>query len=280
MNARRSLPPALVAGAAICALVTALALVSLVWTPYPAEAMGVASRLAAPSPAHPFGSDPYGRDVLSMVIAGARSALAVALAACAIGIGVGAPMGLLAAAPQSGRWGGLIGEAVMRTSDMIFAFPALLIAVLLSAVLGPGAINAVIAIGVFNAPVFAKVARGAALSLWAQDYVLAARLVGKNRWRISLEHIAPNLLNGLIVQAAIQLSLAVVADAGLSYVGLGVQPPQPSWGRMLADAQTLYAAAPWLALFPGGAIVLTVLGFSLLGDGLRERLDPRRGGGG
>jgi len=270
VRARAPLPPALVAGAAICALVAALALISLVWTPYPAQAMGVAGQLAAPTPSHPFGSDPFGRDVLSMVIGGTRNALAVALAACAIGVGVGAPLGLLAAAR-----GGMVGEAVMRASDMVFAFPALLIAVLLSAVLGPGASNAVIAIGVFNVPVFAKVARGAALTLWAQDYVLAARLAGKSRWRISLEHIAPNLMNGLVIQGAIQLSLAVVADAGLSYVGLGVQPPAPSWGRMLADAQTLYAAAPWLALFPGGAIVLTVLGFSLLGDGLRERLDPR-----
>jgi peptide/nickel transport system permease protein len=270
MSARRSPPPSLIVGAVLSALVAGLAVVSLVWTPYPAEAMGVAAPMAAPSPAHPFGADAYGRDVLSMVIAGSRSALAVALAASAIGVGVGAPLGLLAAAR-----GGLVGEAVMRASDMIFAFPALLIAVLLSAALGPGAINAVIAIGLFNAPVFAKVARGAALSLWDQDYVLAARLAGKGRWRISLEHIAPNLMGGLIVQGAIQLSLAVVADAGLSYVGLGVQPPAPSWGRMLADAQTLYGAAPWLALFPGGAIMITVLGFSLLGDGLRQRLDPR-----
>jgi peptide/nickel transport system permease protein len=270
MRTPRTLPPALIVGAAISVLVAALALISLAWTPYPPEAMGVAARIAAPSPAHLFGADPYGRDVLSMVIAGSRTALAVSLAASAIGIGVGAPLGLLAAAR-----GGLVGEAVMRASDMIFAFPALLIAVLLSAALGPGAINAVIAIGLFNVPVFAKVTRGAALSLWAQDYVLAARLAGKGRWRISLEHIAPNLLNGLVIQGAIQLSLAVVADAGLSYVGLGVQPPAPSWGRMLADAQTLYGSAPWLALFPGGAIVVTVLGFSLLGDGLRERFDPR-----
>jgi peptide/nickel transport system permease protein len=266
----RALPTALIAGAGICLLVAALALISLVWTPYPAEAMGVAGRLAAPSLAHPFGSDAYGRDVLSMVIGGAREALAVAVAACALGLGLGAPLGLLAAAR-----GGLVSEAVMRGGDLVFAFPALLIAILLSAILGPGAINAVIAIGVFNAPVFAKVTRGAALTLWAQDYVLAARLAGQGRWRITLDHIAPNLLNGLVIQTAIQLSLAVVADAGLSYVGLGVQPPAPSWGRMLAEAQTLYAAAPWLALFPGAAIVVTVLGFSWLGDGLRAGLDPR-----
>ncbi|HEY2658913.1 MAG TPA: ABC transporter permease [Caulobacteraceae bacterium] len=270
MSSQGRTSSALIIGAALSALVVAIALTSLVWTPYDPRDMAAAARLAAPSLAHPFGADAYGRDVLSMVLAGSRTALAVAVTASAIGLGIGAPLGLLAAAR-----GGWVDEAVMRLNDLVFAFPALLIAVLLAAAFGPGAVNAVIAIGIFNVPVFARVARGAALSLWAQDYVLAARLAGKASLRISAEHIAPNLLSGLIVQAAIQLSLAVVADAGLSYVGLGVQPPEPSWGRMLAEAQTLFATAPWLALFPGAAIVLTVLGFSLLGDGLRARLDPR-----
>ena len=260
-------------GAVLCGLTAATALISLVWTPYDPLAMSTAARLAEPSLAHPFGADAYGRDVLSMVLVGSRAALAVALSACALGLGLGAPLGLLAAAR-----GGWIDEAAMRLNDLIFAFPALLIAVLLSALLGPGAVNAVIAIGIFSTPVFARVTRGAALSLWTRDYVLAARLAGKGAGRISAEHIAPNLMGGLIVQAVIQLSLAVVADAGLSYVGLGTQPPQPSWGRMLADAQTLFIDAPWLALYPGAAIVLTVLGFSLLGEGLRARLDPRTGG--
>ncbi|MDR3508532.1 MAG: ABC transporter permease [Caulobacteraceae bacterium] len=264
----------MIAGAVLVGAVVVMAALSLVWTPYDPGMMGAAARLAAPSPAHPFGADAYGRDLLSMIMAGSRSALAVALAACALGLGVGAPLGLLAAAR-----GGWVDELVMRGGDLVFAFPALLIAVLLAAALGPGALNAVLAIGVFNAPVFARVTRGAALSLWSQDYILAARLAGKGALRISAEHIAPNLLSGLIVQGAIQLSLAVVADAGLSYVGLGVQPPEPSWGRMLGEAQTLFVQAPWLALFPGCAIVLTVLGFSLLGEGLRARLDPRASGG-
>ena len=167
----------------------------------------------------------------------------------------------------------------MRVNDLIFAFPALLVAVMITAVSGPGAINAIIAIGIFNIPVFARVSRGAALSLWAQDYVLAARTAGKSRTLISVQHILPNLLSLLMVQAAIQFALGIVAEAGLSYVGLGAQPPMPSWGRMLSEAQTMIGFAPWLAIFPGLAIVTVVLGLSLTGDSLGERLDPRLRGG-
>ena len=257
-------------GACLTTLMAGVALTSLIWTPFSPTLMQSAPSLAPPSLLHPFGADPYGRDVLSMVMAGSRTALVVALAAGAIGVGVGTPVGLLAAA-----WGGWAEQVVMRTTDVIFAFPALLIAVLLTAVLGPGAFNAALAIGVFNIPVFARVTRAAALQQWTRDYILAAQMAGKGRWSISLEHIMPNLAGPLLVQGAIQLSLAVVADAGLAYVGLGAQPPQPSWGRMLAESQTLVDEAPWLALVPGGAIVLTVLGLTLLGEGLRVRLDPR-----
>jgi peptide/nickel transport system permease protein len=163
----------------------------------------------------------------------------------------------------------------MRTNDVIFAFPSLLMAVMITAAWGVGVINAVIAIGIFNIPVFARVTRGAAQSLWTRDYILAARVAGKGPLLISLQHVLPNLGGLLVVQAAIQFAMAVVAEAGLSYVGLGVQPPVPSWGRMLAEAQTMIGFAPWLAVFPGLAIMLLVLGFGLAGDGLNDRLDPR-----
>lgn len=268
---RRPLPFALVAGAALTAAFVGMALLSFAWTPHDPTAQDIAARLRPPSPAHPFGTDHFGRDVLSMVMVGARASLSVALASTAIGLGLGAPLGLLAAATR----GGVVDEALMRLNDLIFAFPALVLAILLAAVFGPGATGAVVAIGLFNIPVFARVARGAALSLWTRDYVLAARTAGKGGLAISTQHIAPNLANLLIVQVAIQVSLGVAAEAGLSYVGLGTQPPLPSWGRMLNDAQTLVGLAPWLAIFPGLAVALTVLGLNLLGDGLRDLIDPR-----
>jgi len=205
-----------------------------------------------------------------MIMVGARNSLTVALIAVGIGAGIGVPLGLLAAARK-----GLVGESVMRANDLIFAFPSLLMAVMITAVYGPGAINAIIAIGIFNIPVFARVARGAALSLWAREYILAARVAGKTSLLISVQHILPNLMGLLIVQAAIQFALGVVAEAGLSYVGLGVQPPMPSWGRMLSEAQTMIGFAPWLAIFPGLAIMTLVFGFGLIGDGLSDHLDPR-----
>ena len=188
---------------------------------------------------------------------------------------IGAALAAVFVLAAAARRGGLLDEMIMRGNDLIFAFPSLLIAILITAVFGPSALNAIIAIGIFNIPVFARVARGAALSLWTREFILAARVAGKGRARISVEHILPNIANLLIVQGTIQFSLGILAEAGLSYVGLGAQPPTPSWGRMLAEAQTMIALAPHLALVPGLSIVLMVLGLNLMGDGLRDVLDPK-----
>ena len=258
------------AGALITALVVAVALVSFVWTPYDVTKLVIADRLQAPSGAHWFGTDHFGRDILSMIMVGSRNSIAVALIAVGIGIAIGVPLGTLAAAKR-----GVLDEVLMRASDIVFAFPALLSAVMITAIFGPGAINAVIAIGIFNIPVFARVARGGALALWPREFVLAARASGKRAGLITVQHILPNIANLLVVQGTIQFSLGILAEAGLSYVGLGTQPPEPSWGRMLFEAQTMMAIAPHMAIVPGVAIIVTVLGLTLLGDGLRDVLDPR-----
>ncbi|MCU9847449.1 ABC transporter permease [Defluviimonas sp. WL0024] len=261
----------LLLGLALSLAALLAAVVSLVWTPYDITAMAIAERLQPPSPAHWLGTDHFGRDIGAMLMAGAQTSIAVALVAVGIGMGAGVPLGLIAAANR----GSLIDEAVMRLNDLVFAFPSLVIAILITAVFGPSALNAILAIGIFNVPVFARVTRGAALSLWTLDFIRAAEVAGKGPARISVEHILPNLANLLIVQGTIQFSLGILAEAGLSYVGLGAQPPTASWGRMLAEAQTMVTLAPHVAIFPGLAIVLTVLGLNLLGDGLRDHLDPR-----
>lgn len=258
-------------GFALSVLFIGAVLVSYVWTPHDVEALAIGEKLRAASAAHPFGTDHLGRDVFSMIMVGARTSIAVAVVAVGIGMILGAPLGLAAAA----RHGGLMDEVIMRGNDLVFAFPAIVIAILITAVFGPSAVNAIIAIGIFNIPVFARLARGSALALWSREFVMAARVAGKTRARISAEHILPNILNLLIVQGTIQFSLGILAEAALSYVGLGAQPPTPSWGRMLAESQTLIYSNPMLAVYPGMAIVLTVLGLNLMGDGLRDVLDPR-----
>jgi peptide/nickel transport system permease protein len=264
-------PVSLVAGAALTAVFALAALVSLAWTPADVTALAVADRLRPPGEGSLLGTDHLGRDMTSMLMAGARTSIAVALVAVGIGMGLGVPLGLLAAACR----GGVADEILMRGNDLIFAFPALVIAILITAVFGPSAVNAILAIGIFNIPVFARVARGAALTVWSAEFILAARCAGKGAARISVEHILPNIANLLVVQGTIQFSLGILAEAGLSYVGLGAQPPTPSWGRMLAEAQTFFYSAPHVAILPGLAIVLTVLGLNLMGDGLRDLLDPR-----
>ena len=261
----------MILGGGLSALMIAGALLSLVWTPYDVALLDIPNKLHTPDAQNLLGTDHFGRDVLSMLMVGARTSIAVALVAVGIGIAVGVPLGLAAAANR----GSLIDEVIMRGNDLIFAFPSLVIAILITAVFGPSAINAILAIGIFNIPVFARLSRGAALSLWQREFILAARTAGKTATRISVEHILPNIANLLIVQGTIQFSLGILAEAGLSYVGLGAQPPVASWGRMLADSQTMISFAPHLALFPGLAILLTVLGLNLLGDGLRDILDPK-----
>jgi len=258
-------------GGFLSALFAGAAVLSFLWIPYDIEVLNIAAKLQTPSGAHPLGTDQYGRDILSMIMVGARTSIAVAVVAVGIGMVFGVPLGLWAAA-RRGSWA---DEIISRGNDLIFAFPSLLIAIMITAVFGAGAVNAIIAIGIFNVPVFARLTRGAAMSQWTRDYVLAARVAGKGAVRISAEHILPNLTNLLIVQGTIQFSLGILAEAGLSYVGLGAQPPVPSWGRMLADSQTMIYVAPHLAIFPGMAILLTVLGLNLMGDGLRDWLDPR-----
>lgn len=265
------IPKTLIFGGAMFALFLGAALVSFLWTPYDVETLTITAKLKTPNAQFWFGTDHFGRDIFSMLMVGARTSIAVAVVAVGIGVALGVPLGLAAAATR----GGWLDEFIMRGNDLIFAFPSLVIAILITAVFGPSALNAIIAIGIFNIPVFARVSRGGALSLWTLDYILAARVAGKGRLRISIEHILPNIANLLIVQGTIQFSLGILAEAALSYVGLGAQPPTPSWGRMLADSQTMISFAPHLALFPGFAIVLTVLGLNLMGDGLRDILDPR-----
>jgi len=247
-----------------------IALLSYFWVPHPIDNIDIKNRLLAPSLTFLFGTDHFGRDIFSMLIMGTRNSVIVAFVAIGIGIGLGVPLGLTAASTK-----GWIDELIMRFNDFTFAFPSLISAIMITAILGPGAVNSIIAIGIFNIPVFARVARGAALSIWKKEFILAAQGAGKNKFRISVEHVLPNIFSILIVQATIQFALGILAEAGLSYLGLGTQPPAASWGKMLNEAQTFLHFAPQLAIYPGVAIALTVLGLNLFGDGLRDVLDPK-----
>jgi peptide/nickel transport system permease protein len=259
-----------VVGASLVALLLTLALFSFVWTPYSPTELDIPHKLQPPSPAHWLGTDSLGRDIVSLLIVGSRVSIAVGLIAVGIGIVLGVALGLLAAVK-----GGWTEEAVMRLADFTFAFPALLSAIMLTAIYGPGLVTAIVAIGIFNVPVFARITRAGALVVRSREFVLAARALGKSEWQITMQHVLPNIAAILIVQATIQFALAVLAEAGLSYLGLGTQPPTPSWGRMLNEAQAQLFQAPQLAIYPGVAIALTVLGLNLMGDGLRDMFDPR-----
>ena len=263
--------PNFLIGGVITLVFVLAALLSFVWTPYDYLLQNIPNKLKPPSAEHWLGTDHFGRDILSMIMVGARTSIAVAFIAVTVAMVIGVPIGLWAAAKR----GTLLDDVLMRANALVFAFPALLIAILITAVFGPGAINAIIAVGLYNMPVFARLARAGALSLWQREFIMAARVSGKGAARISFEHILPNILNTLVVQATIQFALSILAEAALAYVGLGVQPPTPSWGKMLADSQTMISLAPHVALVPGLTIVLMVLGVNLLGDGLRDIFDPR-----
>jgi peptide/nickel transport system permease protein len=259
-----------VAGGVLTMVMVSAALLSLVWTPWSAYELDMTHKLNPPSALHWLGTDMLGRDIVSLLLVGARSSIMVGVIAVGIGLVFGVSLGLVAAARR-----GWAEEAIMRLSDFTFAFPALLSAIMLAAVAGPGMLTSIAAIGIFQIPVFVRISRGSANAIWAREFVLAARASGKGKFRITLEHVLPNILSILIVQATIQFALAILAEAALSYLGLGTQPPQPSWGRMLNDAQSLLFQSPMLAVYPGLAIATAVLGLNLLGDGLRDLFDPR-----
>ncbi len=262
--------PSFAIGLVLTTLLVAVAVLSLVWTPHSPYEIDMALRLRAPDASHWLGTDPYGRDIASLLLVGARASIVVGVIAVGIGLVIGVGLGLLAAARR-----GWVEEALMRVCDFGFAFPAILSAIMLTAVFGPGMVNAIIAIGIYNIPTFARITRASANAVWAREYILAARASGQSTWAITWEHVLPNIASVLVVQATIRFAIAILAEAALSYLGLGTQPPQPSWGRMLSEAQTLLFQAPMLAVYPGVAIALAVLGLNLLGDGLRDLSDPK-----
>jgi peptide/nickel transport system permease protein len=269
VSRRRS--PTLVAGGILVALVVGAALVSTVWTPYDAEHVQVADRLRRPDASNLLGTDQLGRDELSRLMVGARTTLIVGIVTVVIALCLGVPLGAIAALR-----GGAVEEASMRLSDLLLAFPALLLALLFAAVFQASTITAMAAIGIALVPVFARVVRGAALQVLHLDYVTVAHTYGSTDRAILREHVLPNIAPVLIVQTTVAFGIAILAEAALSYLGLGTPPPTPSWGRMLSEAQSYLGQAPLLALWPGLAIALAVLGFNLLGDGLRDVLDPRQ----
>jgi peptide/nickel transport system permease protein len=259
-----------VAALVVIALIVFVAILAPLITPYdPAQQSWSAVR-KPPSAAHWLGTDEVGRDILARIIYGARASLSAGVISVLIAIAIGVPLGLIA-----GYWGGLTDGVISRFTDAMLACPFLILAIALAAFLGPSLGNAMIAIGISAMPIFVRLTRGQVLSAKAEDYVEAARAVGNPHWRIAFRHVLPNVLPQLLVQATLTIATAIIAEASLSFLGLGQQPPAPSWGSMLNAAQRFLTTAPWMAVWPGVAIFATVLSFNLLGDGLRDALDPR-----
>ncbi len=257
-------------GLAITALLLLTAAVSLVYTPRDPLEMSMEARLEGPSESHPLGTDQFGRDLLSRIMVGSETSILVGVIAVGIGMGLGVFLGML-----SGYFGGWLDETFMRLMDAVQGFPAILSALLITAVSKPSVVISMVAIGVAFLPVFARLTRASFLELRDREFVIAARALGTGDVALIGRHILPNTLAPLIVQATISFPVAILAEAALSYLGLGTQPPHPSWGLMLREAQAFLGLSPWFAIFPGTAIALTVLGFNLLGDGLRDLLDPK-----
>jgi len=262
-------PLSVLAGTIVIILIIT-ALVGPLITPYDPNHIDMANRFDPPSLAHPFGTDDFGRDIFSRVIVGARLSLQVGLIAVGLAATAGTLLGLVA-----GYAGRLTDEVIMRAMDILFAFPAILLAIAIMAALGKGITNAMIAIGIVYVPIFARIARSSVLSIREEEFIDAARAIGASDKRIIFRHILPNTLSPLIVETTLSLSFAILAEAALSFFGLGTQPPDPSWGRMLSEGRAYFQQSVWLAIWPGLAIMMTVLGFNLLGDGLRDALDPR-----
>lgn len=257
-------------GLLLTGTVVAAAVLSFVWLPYDPLALDFSSQLSPPSRAHPLGADHFGRDLLARVLVGARSTLYVGFTAVGIALTVGGLLGAVA-----GFVGGFLDEVVMRLVDVAYAFPAILMALLLAAVFQPGTLTAMTAIGIATVPIFARILRASVLTLKEREFVEAGRALGMRPARILLRHVLPNAVGPLIVQASLSLAVAVLAEAALSFLGLGTPPDVPSWGNMLRESQSFMSMSVWPALVPGLAIVWTVLGFSLLGDAFRDVWDPR-----
>ena len=264
------LNPSLVVGGVIVMCVVLMALVSFAWTPYDPTRVDATQRLLGSSAKHWFGTDKFGRDVLSQILMGSRTTLFVGLVAVGVAAVIGVPLGILAAMTRR-----RLGELLMRGNDLLLAFPALLLAIMFGAVYHASTLTAMIAIGIASVPNFARVIRSGALQVMGTEYVLAARSAGRRPFAIGVRHVLPNVSSLIIVQTSVSFAIAVLAEAALSFLGLGTPPPTPSWGRMLLESQEMLYSAPRLAIFPGLAIAVAVLGFNLLGDGLRDRFDPK-----
>jgi peptide/nickel transport system permease protein len=257
-------------GSVLVGFVVLVALVSFAWTPHDPSKVDAAVRLIGPSGDYWLGTDKFGRDVLSQIMVGARTTLYVGVIAVGVAAIIGTPLGILAG--MSKRW---LGEFVMRVNDLVLAFPALLLAIMFGAVFGASTVTAMIAIGIATIPSFARIARSGTLQVMSTEYVLAARSGGRSRPFVARRHVLPNIAGLVIVQCSVSFAIAVLAEAALSFLGFGTRPPTPSWGRMLQESQELLTVQPRLALVPGVAIAVAVLGFNILGDGLRDRFDPR-----